>query len=190
MNYIEEIINFKPSCEQEENDKKLILELVNKYGDKLLYRESELFHITSSSLTMNKSLDKVLMVHHNIYNSWSWIGGHADGEGNLLSVAMREIQEESGVSMIKAVQEDAISLDILTTNGHRKKGKYVSSHLHLSVCYLLEGDENEELIVNEDEMKIVKLIFKLYTQEINMSLGKIAKYLMDEFKSEYNIDLA
>ena len=39
-----------------------------------------------------------------------------------------------------------------------KKGKYVSSHLHLSVCYLLEGDENEELIVNEDETKGVMWI--------------------------------
>ena len=158
MNYIEEIINFKPSCEQEENDKKLILELVNKYGDKLLYRESELFHITSSSLTMNKSLDKVLMVHHNIYNSWSWIGGHADGEGNLLSVAMREIQEESGVSMIKAVQEDAISLDILTTNGHRKKGKYVSSHLHLNISYYIIANEHEPLYIKPDENSGVKWI--------------------------------
>ena len=64
MNYAEEIINFKPSCEQEENDKKLIVGLVKEHGDKLLYRESELFHITSSSLTMNKTLDKVLMVHN------------------------------------------------------------------------------------------------------------------------------
>ena len=158
MNYVDEIINFKPSCEQEENDKKLMIELVKQYGDKMLHRESELFHITSSSLTMNKTLDKVLMVHHNIYNSWSWIGGHADGEENLLSVAIREIQEESGVFGVKAEEEEAISLDILTTNGHIKRGKYVSSHLHLNVSYYIIANEDEELHIKPDENSGVRWI--------------------------------
>lgn len=172
MNYVEEIINFKPSCEQEENDKKLILELINKYGDEILYRESELFHITSSSFTMNKTLDKVLMVHHNIYNSWSWIGGHADGEENLLSVALREIQEESGVSKMKAERDKAISLDILTTNGHIKRGKYVSSHLHLNISYYIIADEDEELHIKPDENSGVKWIpvdeLEVYVTEPDM----------------------
>ena len=172
MNYVEEIINFKPSCKQEENDKKLMLELINKYGDEILYRESELFHITSSSFTMNKTLDKVLMVHHNIYNSWSWIGGHADGEENLLSVALREIQEESGVSKMKAERDKAISLDILTTNGHIKRGKYVSSHLHLNISYYIIADEDEELHIKPDENSGVKWIpvdeLEVYVTEADM----------------------
>ena len=172
MNYAEEIINFKPSCKQEENDKKLMLELINKYGDEILYRESELFHITSSSFTMNKTLDKVLMVHHNIYNSWSWIGGHADGEENLLSVALREIQEESGVSKMKAERDKAISLDILTTNGHIKRGKYVSSHLHLNISYYIIADEDEELHIKPDENSGVKWIpvdeLEVYVTEPDM----------------------
>ena len=172
MNYVEEIINFKPSCKQEENDKKLMLELINKYGDEILYRESELFHITSSSFTMNKTLDKVLMVHHNIYNSWSWIGGHADGEENLLSVALREIQEESGVSKMKAERDKAISLDILTTNGHIKRGKYVSSHLHLNISYYIIADEDEELHIKPDENSGVKWIpvdeLEVYVTEPDM----------------------
>lgn len=172
MNYAEEIINFKPSCEQEENDKKLMVELINKYGDEILYRESELFHITSSSFTMNKTLDKVLMVHHNIYNSWSWIGGHADGEENLLSVALREIQEESGVSKMKAERDKAISLDILTTNGHIKRGKYVSSHLHLNISYYIIADEDEELHIKPDENSGVKWIpvdeLEVYVTEPDM----------------------
>ena len=174
MNYAEEIINFKPSCEQEENDKKLIVGLVKEHGDKLLYRESELFHITSSSLTMNKTLDKVLMVHHNIYNSWSWIGGHADGETDLLSVAMREIQEETGVSNVRPAQENAISLDILTTNAHKKKGKHVSSHLHLNVSYYIIADEKEGLRIKPDENSGVKWIpvdeLEQYVTEPDMML--------------------
>lgn len=158
MNYVEEILNFTPSCEQEENDKKLMCGLIKEYGDKLLHRESELFHVTSSSLTMNETLDKILMVYHNIYNSWSWIGGHADGESDLLSVAMREIQEETGVTTVKPAQENAISLDILTTNAHRKKGKHVSSHLHLNVSYYMIADEKEVLRIKPDENSGVKWV--------------------------------
>lgn len=158
MNYAEDILNFKPSCEQEENDKRLIVNLIKEYGEQLLYRECELFHITSSSLTMNKNLDKILMVHHNIYHSWSWIGGHADGEWNLLSVAMREIQEESGVLTVKPIVEAPISIDILTTNAHRKRGKYISSHLHLNVSYFILAEEGEPLRIKPDENSGVKWI--------------------------------
>lgn len=186
MNYVEEILNFMPSCEQEENDKKLIEGLIKEHGDKLKYRESELFHLTASSLTMNEKLDKVLMVHHNIYNTWSWIGGHADGESDLLSVAMREIQEESGVSNVKAVQDNAISLDILTTNAHKKKGKHVSSHLHLNVSYYIIADENEPLRIKPDENSGVKWIpvdeLERYVSEPEMLI--IYKKIYDKIKNK------
>ena len=76
------------------------------------------------------------MVYHNIYNSWSWLGGHADGETDLLSVAVREVKEEAGISDVRPVSEEIFSLESLTVDGHMKKGKYVSSHLHF------KADEN------------------------------------------------
>lgn len=158
MNYVDDIFNFKPSCEQEESDKKLIVSLIEEYKDNLLHRESELFHLTGSSFTMNKTLDKTLMVYHNIYNSWSWIGGHADGEGDLLSVAMREVQEETGAVTMKSFSDHPISIDILTTSGHVKKGKYVSSHLHLNISYLIIADEYEPIRIKPDENSGVKWI--------------------------------
>ena len=71
---------------------------------------------------------------------------------------INKIIEETGVKNLKPVSNDILSLDVLTVDGHMKKGKYISSHLHLSVCYLLEADENEELILNEDETKGVMWI--------------------------------
>ncbi|MDP4159583.1 MAG: NUDIX hydrolase, partial [Bacillota bacterium] len=102
--------------------------------------------------------DKVLMIYHNIYNSWSWIGGHADGEEDLLAVAMKELKEETGVMNVHPVSTDIFSLDILTVVGHTKRGKFVSPHLHLSVAYLIEADENDLLIVKEDENSGVRWI--------------------------------
>ena len=107
--------------------------------------------MTASSWLLNRTHDKVLMIYHNIYRSWSWTGGHADGDRDLLSVAKREAMEETGVSDIRAVSEDIFSLEILTVDGHEKKGVYVPSHLHLNVTYLLEADEEEVLRVKPDE---------------------------------------
>lgn len=91
------------------------------------------------------------MVYHNIYHSWSWLGGHADGETDLLAVAIREVKEEAGISDVRPVSEEIFSLESLTVDGHVKKGRYVSSHLHLNVTYLLEADEAEVLRIKPDE---------------------------------------
>ena len=91
------------------------------------------------------------MVYHNIYNSWSWMGGHADGETDLLSVAIREVKEEAGISNVRPVSEEIFSLESLTVDGHVKKGNYVSSHLHLNITYLLEADSEEQVSVKADE---------------------------------------
>ena len=107
--------------------------------------------MTASSWLLNATHDKVLMIYHNIYHSWAWTGGHADGDRDLLAVAKREAMEETGVTEIRAISEDIFSLEILTVDGHEKRGAYVSSHLHLNVSYLLETDEEEVLCIKPDE---------------------------------------
>lgn len=84
-------------------------------------RENTVAHITASAWVVNKDRSKVLMVYHNIYNSWSWLGGHADEETDLLSVAIREVKEEAGISNVRPVSEEIFSLESLTVDGHVKK---------------------------------------------------------------------
>ena len=108
-------------------------------------------HMTASAWVVNRERTKVLMAYHNIYHSWSWLGGHADGERDLLKVAVREVMEESGLKQVRPVAEEVYSLEILTVDGHVKRGVYVPSHLHLNVTYLLEADEHGQLRVKEDE---------------------------------------
>lgn len=149
------IENYPPFNEQEERDKTLILDWIQKNENAFL-RENEVAHITASAWVVNKDRSRVLMVYHNIYNSWSWLGGHADGDEDLLAVALREVKEESGIKSVRPVSEDIFSVEVLTVDGHVKKGKYVSSHLHLNVTYLIEADETDELMVKEDENSNVK----------------------------------
>ena len=150
MNLREQIENYKPYNEQEQKDKQTILKYIDTFDD-VLTRNNEFGHFTASSWAVNKERTKVLMIYHNIYNSWSWLGGHADGETDLLAVAIREVREEAGIAHVYPVLEEIFSLESLTVDGHIKKGKYVSSHLHLNITYLLEADPEEHLSIKEDE---------------------------------------
>lgn len=98
------------------------------------------------------------MIYHNIYNSWTWTGGHADGETDLLGVALREATEETGIKNMKPIFSEIFLLDTLPVLGHFKRGKYISAHIHLSIAYLIEADETEVLVIKEDENSGVEWI--------------------------------
>ena len=156
-NLKESIEKFIPYNEQEEVDRRIMLNYINDFDD-VLTRQNEYGHFTSSAFVMNKERTKILMVYHKIYNSWAWTGGHSDGDSDLLYVAMKEAKEETGIKNVSPISKDIYSLEILRVNGHEKRGKYVGSHLHLNVTYLLEADEREEVHIKEDENNGVKWV--------------------------------
>ena len=88
MNLKEQLEKYQPYNEQEATDKKVILHLLQTQPD-IFCRENLVAHMTASSWLLNREHDKVLMIYHNLYNSWAWTGGHADGELDLLSVAKK-----------------------------------------------------------------------------------------------------
>lgn len=145
-----QIENYRPFNEQERQDKIRILDFLARNED-AYERSNTTAHMTASAWVVNHDATKVLMVYHKIYDSWSWTGGHCDGERDLLALAIREVQEETGVHNVRPVTEDIYSLEVLTVDGHEKRGQYVSSHLHMNVTYLLMADEHETLHICEDE---------------------------------------
>ncbi len=150
MGLYQQIRDYLPYNEQEEQDKEMMLRFMEQNGD-YLERTNRAAHFSASLWVMNPERTKVLMVYHNIYHSWSWIGGHADGEEDLVAVALRELFEETGVKDAWLVSDKIFSLESLTVDGHEKRGVYVPSHLHLNVTYLAEAYEEEELVVKPDE---------------------------------------
>ena len=155
MEILESIERYIPFNDQEERDRVLILRALREEKN-IFFRENEAMHMTASAWVTNETQDRVLMAYHNLYDSWSWLGGHADGECDLLSVALREVCEESGITRVRPASEEIFSLEILTVDGHEKRGRYVPSHLHLNVTYLLIAVEDDVLRIKPDENSGVK----------------------------------
>ena len=132
---------FSPWNEQEQKDRERILHFLQQVPD-AFKRTNETAHFTASGWILNQNGDRVLMVYHNLYRSWSWTGGHADGDRDLLAVAMREVTEETGLRRLAPVTEGIFSLECLTVDGHEKRGQYVPSHIHMNVTYLLAAEDD------------------------------------------------
>ena len=174
--YREEFKKYIPKCEQEVVDKKAILNFINNNED-CLERSNLIAHITSSAFIVNKDMDKILFVHHNIYNSWGWVGGHNDSNPNMLEVAIKEALEETGISSVTPYNNEIISLDVIQVENHIKNGIFVGDHLHLNATYLLIASEDEELVVKEDENSGVKWF----------DIAEVMNYVTEErIKSVYN----
>ena len=144
------LADYSPFNEQEEKDRELMLRYLDQF-DNLFKRENQLAHFTASSWVVNCDRTKVLMVYHNIYQSWAWMGGHMDGETDFLATAIRETKEETGIEQVTPISQELFSLEILSVDGHVKNGKQVGTHVHLNLTYLLEADETQQTSVKPDE---------------------------------------
>ena len=84
----EQLRRFSPWNEQEARDQSELLRRLDS-GEALLTRDNPSAHLTASAWVVNPRRDRVLMAYHNLYGSWAWLGGHADGDADLAAVALR-----------------------------------------------------------------------------------------------------
>jgi len=152
-----EIKSYVPYDEKEALDKEVMLEFI-KNNEDVLTRNNKIAHFTTSAWIVNKEKTKVLMIYHNIYNSWAWVGGHSDGDDDLLCVIKKEIEEETGLINLKQLTNRIYGINIVTVDSHIKRGKVVNSHLHFDVEYLFEADDTEKVRIKEDENSGVKWV--------------------------------
>ena len=86
MSLRQEIMAFRPQNEQEQADKQALLWWLDS-GVDVFTRQCTAAHLTASAWVVSPDRKKVLMIYHNIYRSWAWLGGHADGMTDLRAVA-------------------------------------------------------------------------------------------------------
>lgn len=188
MNLREKIEKYIPFNEQEERDKNQCLKFIDKFDD-VLTRDNIFGHFCASAFVVNKERTKMLVVYHIINDSWIYPGGHADGEADLLSVAVREVEEETGLKA-KVLDENIYSIQSNPARGHIKGGKYVSAHLHLDVLYLMEADDKIPLVYRDDESKGVKWVYFSEATDETMCdfIRPIHKKLIKKLQTSTNLD--
>jgi 8-oxo-dGTP pyrophosphatase MutT (NUDIX family) len=103
-------------------------------------------HITGSAWIVDRQREFVLLTHHAKLNKWLQPGGHADGDENVLNVALREAEEETGVQHFKILHNNIFDLDIHPIPARKDFG----AHDHYDVRFLLEADMNEPLVITEE----------------------------------------
>ena len=140
----EQIEKYMPFDEVEQKDKEQFLEFINSFDD-VLTRNNIFGHFTASAFVVNKDRTKMVVVYHIINDGWAYPGGHADGIDDLLSVAVREVEEETGLKA-KVLDENIFAINSNPVIGHVKRGKYVSSHIHFDCVYIMEADDKIPLV--------------------------------------------
>lgn len=148
------ILDYTPQDSREIKDKELILHYLSE-GHDALNRTDIIGHFTASAWITDPSRQLVLMAFHNIYKHWAWIGGHADGDGDLFAVAKREAVEETSVTNLTSLSLSPVSIEVLGVPSHVRRGEIVSAHLHFNVTYLFEADPTLPVFIKADENSAV-----------------------------------
>ncbi len=146
----EQLLASIPETELEEQHRTEILRQWDTMGDAIFERPEER-HFTASSIILNQNMDQMLMVYHNIYQSLSWTGGHADGEQDLMQKAMEEAKEETGIQELIPLSSEILSVDILPVKAHVKRGKPIAEHWHYNVAYGFIASDKQALTIKPDE---------------------------------------
>lgn len=147
---IELLTNYKSNYPEEEIYKKQILEFINKYPN-CFERTLDIGHITASCWLLDKTETKALLMHHAKLDAWFQLGGHCDGNPDVLAVAIKEAQEESGIQNIIAVSPQIFDIDIHLIP-ERKTEK---AHYHYDIRFLLKVSSDEISQQNSESKALV-----------------------------------
>lgn len=140
----------KPDAGEEQHLRD-ICGLIETYGDRCFYRDHfDPGHMTGSALLMSADGQRVLMNHHKFLDMWLCFGGHADGERDILNVALREVIEESGIADIEPVTKAVFSLDIHDIPPNAKKNEPPHRHFDIRYLFRVRNAANENYAGSEE----------------------------------------
>lgn len=119
-------------------------------------------HITASAFLLNKENNQALLMHHKKLDKWLQLGGHCDGEADVLAVAVREAQEESGIDNIKPVLMNIFDIDVHYIPAFKQEPE----HYHYDIRFLLQAGDNDFIINNEsNNLQWISSLDEINSQE-------------------------
>lgn len=163
-----------------EEETAFIADFAELTHDPIAYNRERLEgHFTASAWIVNQRRTHTLLTLHRKLGRWLQLGGHADGNEDLLDVAMKEASEESGLTSLKLVDLTIFDLDkhIIPQRPH------VQEHFHYDVRYLFEADINEPLIMSNESISLAWITFDSVVDMIGYN-PSILRMLEKTSKSE------
>ena len=124
-------------------------------------------HFTGSAWVVSPNKEQILMNHHKNIGKWLQLGGHADGEKDLLSVAVREAKEESGIQNFMVLSTEIFDVDIHEIPERKNQ----PAHRHYDVRFLLEADPLRNKIVISNESYDVAWVSPKVAVSLNPELS-------------------
>lgn len=163
FNIYEILKQYKPSYPEEFVSKNKMLELIDTCDD-CFFRTCRVGHFTASAFLLNKDKTHVCLMHHAKLDKWMQLGGHCDGDHDVLNVAIKEAQEESGIEKIKPIENDIFDIDIHLIPPNSTD----DAHYHFDIRFLLHAYDNDTLIKNHEskELRWVKKYDKNIPQNV------------------------
>lgn len=159
MDLLKDLETYQAYDELEEETIKSLKQFLQAFGDFAYSRECLPAHMATIVWIVNPQRTKVLMGYHNLYKTFTWFGGHADGDKNLLENARKELEEETGISDFKVLNNGkSIDYTVLKVLTHVKRGKVVPEHLHYSLAYIFEVSEDKIFRIAEGENSAIKWV--------------------------------
>jgi 8-oxo-dGTP pyrophosphatase MutT (NUDIX family) len=151
---LEKINRYQPLTSEETAMKQQLITFIQNNPD-CFKRTLEIGHVTGSAWIINQEYTHGLLTHHGKLNKWFQLGGHSDGDPDTYAVALREAQEESGLSSLKAISQDIFDIDI---HPIPQKGNE-PDHLHYDIRFLFTADIKEPFQVSSEshDLQWVKL---------------------------------
>ena len=111
-----------------------------------LRRECVPGHLTGSAWIVSPDRTRTLLTHHRKLGKWLQLGGHADGEEDLLGVALREAREESGLVHVRAVSAEIFDVDRHWIPARKTE----PGHDHYDLRFVIEADPTEALVISSE----------------------------------------
>lgn len=137
--------NYLPTDVAEIQFKQQILAFIAQHPN-CFERTLEIGHVTASAWILSKDGTHALLMHHAKLDRWFQLGGHCDGDPDVLAVALKEAQEESGMQGIVAVGEQIFDIDVHLIPANSKE----KEHYHYDIRFLLQVVSDEQVIQNNE----------------------------------------
>jgi len=136
-------------------------------------------HMTGSAWIVDRKGQAALLVHHKKLNRWLQPGGHADGEENIMYVASKEAEEETGLKSLKLHSPKIFDIDIHVIPAR----KNVVAHFHHDIRFLFVADHQEDYVVSDESNELSWISLKNirnYAAE-NISIHRMASKTISIF---------